>query len=63
MKKQLLFLMFIFGWINIHAQTNVLWEKVNSVSVKKTESLSNQDKLYYKLNENLLTQKITDFNK
>ena len=58
MKKQLLFLMFIFGWINIHAQTNVLWEKVNSVSVKKTESLSNQDKLYYKLNENLLTQKI-----
>lgn len=58
MKKQLLFLMFIFGWINIHAQTNVLWEKVNSVSAKKTESLSNQDKLYYKLNESLLTQKI-----
>lgn len=58
MKKQLLFLMFIFGWINIHAQTNVLWEKVNSVSAKKAESLSSQDKLYYKLNESLLTQKI-----
>lgn len=58
MKKQLLFLILIFGWINIHAQTNLLWEKVNSVSAKKTESLSNQEKLYYKLNESLLTQKI-----
>jgi len=59
MKKQLLFLIFIFSCINIHAQTNVLWEKVNSVSTKKAESLSSQDKLYYKLNENLLTQKIS----
>lgn len=58
MKKQLLFLIFIFCCINVHAQKNALWEKINSVSVKKTESLSNQDKLYYKLNESLLTQKI-----
>ncbi|MEO8238013.1 MAG: reprolysin-like metallopeptidase [Flavobacterium sp.] len=58
MKKQLLFLIFIFCCINIHAQNNVLWEKINSVSAKKTESLSNQDKLYFKLNESLLTQTI-----
>ena len=58
MKKQLLILLFIFCCITIHAQTNVLWERVNSVSTKKTVSVSNQDKLYYKLNESLLTQKI-----
>lgn len=58
MKKQLLFLMFIFCCINIHAQTNVLWEKINSASAKKTGSTSNQDKLYFKLNESLLKQKV-----
>ena len=58
MKKQLLILLFIFCCITIHAQTNVLWEKVNSVSTKKTGSVSNPDKLYFKLNESLLTQKI-----
>ncbi|GGF21014.1 reprolysin-like metallopeptidase [Flavobacterium limi] len=59
MKKQLLILLFIFCCINVHAQTNVLWEKVNSVSAKKTGNRIDQDKLYYKLNENLLIQKIT----
>jgi len=58
MKKQLLILLFIFCCITIQAQTNVLWEKVNSVSTKKSTGFSNQDKLYYKLNESLLTQKI-----
>ncbi|MGO4773722.1 reprolysin-like metallopeptidase [Flavobacterium sp. W22_SRS_FK3] len=58
MKKQILILLFIFCCTAIHAQTNVLWEKVNSVSAKKTGSISNQDKLYYKLNESLLIQKI-----
>lgn len=58
MKKQLLILLSIFFCITVHAQTNVLWEKVNSVSAKKTGSVLNQEKLYYKLNENLLIQKI-----
>ncbi|PXY44573.1 reprolysin-like metallopeptidase [Flavobacterium hydrophilum] len=58
MKKQLLVLLFIFYCIAAHAQTNVLWEKVNSVSAKKTGNIPDQDKLYYKLNENLLIQKI-----
>jgi subtilisin-like proprotein convertase family protein len=59
MKKQLLFLMFIFCCINVHSQTNVLWEKINSASAKKTGSFSNQDKLYFKLNESLLKQKVS----
>ncbi|MCI9844372.1 reprolysin-like metallopeptidase [Flavobacterium pectinovorum] len=59
MKKQLLILLFIFCCIAAHAQTNVLWEKVNSVSAKKTGSNQDQDKLYYKLNKNLLIQKVT----
>lgn len=58
MKKQLLFLILIFCCVNIHAQTNLLWEKVNSVSAKKIKNSSNKEKLYYKLNERLLTQKI-----
>lgn len=58
MKKQLLVLLFIFCCIKVHAQTNGLWEKVNSVSAKKAGSVLGQDKLYYKLNENLFTQKI-----
>ncbi|WP_163398506.1 reprolysin-like metallopeptidase [Flavobacterium fluviatile] len=58
MKKQLLILLFIFCCITAHAQTNVLWEKVNSVSAKKAGSDVGQSKLYYKLNENLFTQKI-----
>lgn len=58
MKKQVLFLLFIFCSIAAHAQTNVIWEKVNSVSAKKTGNVSGKDKLYYKLNENLFTQKI-----
>lgn len=59
MKKQLLVLLFIFCCIAAHAQTNVIWEKVNSVSAKKAGNVSGQDKLYYKLNEELFTQKIT----
>lgn len=58
MKKQLLILLFIFCCTTIHAQNNVLWEKVKSVSSKKTGSISNQDKFFYKLNESLLIQKI-----
>ena len=58
MKKQVLFLLFIFCSIAAHAQTNVIWEKVNSVSAKKAGNVSGKDKLYYKLNENLFTQKI-----
>lgn len=58
MKKQLLCLLFIFCSITIHAQTNMLWEKVNSLSAKKTDNTSYQNKLYYKLNVNFLSQKL-----
>lgn len=58
MKKQLLVLIFVFCYIVTNAQTNVLWEKVNSVSAKKNRNINDQEKLYYKLNENLLVQKI-----
>ncbi|HEX8014191.1 MAG TPA: zinc-dependent metalloprotease family protein [Flavobacterium sp.] len=58
MKKQILCLLFIFCFITIHAQTNILWEKVNSVSAKKTDNTSYQNKLYYKLNVSFLSQKL-----
>lgn len=58
MKKQLSCLLFIFCSITIHAQTNMLWEKVNSLSAKKTDNTSYQNKLYYKLNVNFLSQKL-----
>ncbi|CAD0003128.1 zinc-dependent metalloprotease [Flavobacterium salmonis] len=58
MKKQLSCLLFIFCSITIHAQTNMLWEKVNSLSAKKTDNTSYQNKLYYKLNVSFLSQKL-----
>lgn len=58
MKKQLIVLLFIFCCISVHAQTNILWEKVNSVTAKKSGNVNDQNTLYYKLNENLLIQKI-----
>ena len=57
MKKQLLILLLICC-SSTYSQNNVLWEKINLVSAKKTGNISNQDKLHFKLNESLLNQKI-----
>jgi hypothetical protein len=51
MKKQLLYFLIIFSFVKIHAQSDDLWQKVNSVSISgKKASVSDSEKLYYKLN-------------
>lgn len=60
MKKQLLFL-FVIGWcVNLQAQSDELWLKINSVSntAKITDNKSG-DKSYYTLNELFLKQKLS----
>lgn len=59
MKKQLLFLLIIFSCVEIQAQSDELWDKVNSVSITGKTDLSGQDKIYYKLNEVSLKQRLS----
>ena len=59
MKKQLLFLLIIFSCVEIQAQSDELWDKVNSVSITGKNDLSGQDKIYYKLNEVFLKQRLS----
>ena len=61
MKKQLLFLVIIFCCVKIQAQSNELWDKVNSVSItgKTIDNFSGKDKIYYTLNEVFLKQKLS----
>lgn len=59
MKKQLLYFLIIFSFVQLHAQSDDLWQKVNSVSVSgKKTSVSDSEKLYYKLNTESLTAKL-----
>lgn len=59
MKKHLLYFLIIFSFAKIHAQSDDLWQKVNSVSVSgKKASISDSEKLYYKLNTEFLTAKL-----
>lgn len=59
MKKHLLYFLIIFSFAKIHAQSDELWQKVNSVSVSgKKASISDSEKLYYKLNTEFLTAKL-----
>jgi len=59
MKKQLLFLFFIFCGAGVHAQNNILWQKVNSSSsISRKVSASDSNKLYYRLNADLLSSKL-----
>lgn len=59
MKKQLLYFLIIFSFVQLHAQNDDLWQKVNSVSVSgKKASVTDSDKLYYKLNTEFLTAKL-----
>lgn len=59
MKKQLLFLMFIFCCVELHAQSDDLWQRSGSVSSSKKQTNSkDSDKLYYKLNTDFLKAKL-----
>jgi subtilisin-like proprotein convertase family protein len=59
MKKKLLFLFFIFCCANIYAQSDVLWQKVSSVSLSKRINSSDSERLYYKLNTDFLKSKLS----
>ncbi|MDR7209522.1 reprolysin-like metallopeptidase [Flavobacterium piscis] len=61
MQKQLLFLFIIFSCVGIQAQSDELWDKVNSVSIsgKIINDPASQDITYYKLNEVFLKQKLS----
>ncbi len=59
MKKQLLYFLIIFSFVQLHAQSDDLWQKVNSASVSgKKASVSDSENLYYKLNTESLTAKL-----
>ncbi|MEG1024919.1 MAG: zinc-dependent metalloprotease family protein [Flavobacterium sp.] len=59
MKKTLLFLFLLFSWSGLQAQSDDLWQKVNTASTlsKKTIVLDS-GKQYYKLNTGFLTSKL-----
>lgn len=60
MKKQLLYFLIIFSFVKIHAQSDDLWQKVNSVSgLSKKSAVFDSEKLYYKLNAGSLTAKLS----
>ncbi|MBF4493614.1 T9SS type A sorting domain-containing protein [Flavobacterium sp. MR2016-29] len=60
MKKQLLFIFFIFSCANIYAQSDDLWQRSNSSSaLSKKINSSDSDKLYYKLNSDFLKSKLS----
>jgi len=57
MKKQLLCIFLIFWFVNVNAQ-DVLWQKVTSSSLLRKADGVSSNKLYYKLNTNLLSSKL-----
>ncbi|MEP6806017.1 MAG: reprolysin-like metallopeptidase [Flavobacterium sp.] len=59
MKKNLLFLFFIFCCATIHAQNDDLWQKVSANSVTKRANSSDPERLYYKLNTEFLKNKLS----
>ncbi|SHG61352.1 reprolysin-like metallopeptidase [Flavobacterium defluvii] len=59
MKKPLLYFLILFSFLKIHAQSDDLWQKINSVSaLNKKTALSDSEKLYYKLNAESLSAKL-----
>jgi len=60
MKKQLLLFLIILSFAKIHAQSDDLWQKSSSVSGKQIQSADSQRKLYYKLNTDFLTAKLSN---
>ncbi|MCP2028215.1 subtilisin-like proprotein convertase family protein [Flavobacterium sp. HSC-32F16] len=60
MKKQLLFLIFIFCCVELHAQNDDVWQRSSSVSsLKKQADVDDPDKLYYRLNTDFLKAKLS----
>ncbi|MBS7256176.1 zinc-dependent metalloprotease [Flavobacterium branchiicola] len=60
MKKQLLFILFIFSFANIHAQSDDLWQKTSpNTFLSKTINDADSEKLYYKLNSEHLRAKLS----
>lgn len=59
MKKLLLYIFFIFCCVNANAQNDILWQKVtSSSSLARKVNVSDSNKLYYKLNAELLSAKL-----
>ena len=59
MKKNLLFLFFIFCCANIYAQSDDLWQKVSPVSLSKRGISDDSGRRYYKLNTDFLKSKLS----
>ncbi|WP_456313401.1 reprolysin-like metallopeptidase [Pseudomonas shirazensis] len=59
MSKQLLFLLFIFCCVGVHAQNDDLWQKSSGSVLNKRINSSDSDKLYYKLNADFLKAKLS----
>ena len=59
MSKQLLFLLFIFCCVGVHAQNDDLWQKTSGSVLNKRINSSDSDKLYYKLNADFLKAKLS----
>ncbi|MFC0781129.1 reprolysin-like metallopeptidase [Flavobacterium sp. HJSW_4] len=57
MKKQLLYIFFIFCFANANAQ-DALWQKVTSSSLSRIVDGASSNKQYYKLNADLLSAKL-----
>jgi subtilisin-like proprotein convertase family protein len=63
MKKQLLYIFLIVCSSTIYAQSDALWQKVSTTSVlRKSTTAVNSEKLYYKLNSDFLTSKLSVVN-
>ena len=59
MKKALLFVLFFFCFTQMRAQNNELWQKVNPSSVfAKNQAITDDERLYYTLNDSFLKQKL-----
>nr|WP_315221067.1 zinc-dependent metalloprotease family protein [uncultured Flavobacterium sp.] len=59
MKKALLFVLVIFNFTQLQAQNNELWQRVGgSVATAKGQSDTDDRKLYYKLNDTFLKEKL-----
>jgi len=59
MKKQLLFFIIIFCCVNVHAQNDNLWQKLSSGALSKRATISDAERLYYKLNTDFLKAKLS----
>ncbi len=58
MKKNLLYISFVFCCLSANAQSDILWQKVTSSSLSRKANTSDSGKLYYKLNADLLSSKL-----